>query len=79
MLILYFVCMFTPQKNVHFCALSHDFRPPKTGVHPQCGTEQFPHLGSLTLAVLSDHRNPETSTVNAAGRGCRSAETESYI
>ena len=42
-------------------------------------TEPFPHLGSLTLAVLSDHRNPETSTVNAAGRGCRSAETESYI
>ena len=24
------------------------------------GTEQFPHLGSLTLAVLSNHRNPET-------------------
>ena len=24
------------------------------------GTEQFPHLGSLTLPVLSNHINPET-------------------
>ena len=40
------------------------------------GIEQFPHLGTLTLPVLSNDGKPET---RLASRVCRSAETKGYI